>query len=97
MTGRWRNDAVTYPTYYQIPYRSLIPAGDRHGNVITAGRMIDADEGAFGAVRVMVNTNQMGEAAGVAAYIALNSEKSFAEVPYDKLRRLLSNGGSIML
>ena len=29
--------------------------------------MVNADEGAFGALRVMVNLNQLGEAAGVAA------------------------------
>ena len=36
-------------------------------NVLCAGRMLDCDRGAYGAVRVMVNCNQMGEAAGVAA------------------------------
>ena len=34
--------------------------------------MINADIGSFGALRVMVNLNQIGEAAGVAAYLALD-------------------------
>ena len=38
--------------------------------------MLHTDEGAFGALRVMVNLNQLGEAASVAAYLCLNSEKS---------------------
>ena len=43
----------------------MIPRGSV--NVLCAGRMLDCDKGAYGAVRVMVNCNQMGEAAGVAA------------------------------
>ena len=35
--------------------------------VALAGRMLDADREAYGALRVMVNCNQMGEAAGAAA------------------------------
>lgn len=34
--------------------------------------MIDAETGAYGAVRVMVTMNQTGEAAGNAAYEALD-------------------------
>ncbi|MGI5869726.1 MAG: FAD-dependent oxidoreductase [Kiritimatiellia bacterium] len=63
--GRWRPETPESPTFYQIPYRCLVPRGAR--NVLCAGRMLDCDRGAYGACRVMVNCNQMGEAAGVAA------------------------------
>ena len=52
------------PTFYQVPYRCLVPQGAR--NLLVAGRVLDADRGAYGAVRVMVNCNQTGQAAGVA-------------------------------
>jgi hypothetical protein len=59
--------------------------------------MIDAEEGAFGAVRVMVNTNQMGEAAGTAAYMALENKGDVRKVRPAQLRTLLSKGGSIII
>jgi hypothetical protein len=59
--------------------------------------MVDADRGAFGAVRVMVNCNQMGEAAGVASYLALQSDAAVADVDIRKLRQTLAAGGSIVI
>ncbi len=67
--GRWRPDTGTSPTYYEIPYRCLVPQGS--ANVLCAGRMLDCERDAYGALRVMVNCNQMGEAAGRAAARAL--------------------------
>ena len=60
--GFWRLDKARRPTYYEIPLRALIP--EKAENLICAGRMIDCTREAFGALRVMVNCNQMGEAAG---------------------------------
>ncbi|GHC04307.1 FAD-dependent oxidoreductase [Cerasicoccus arenae] len=94
--GRWRPETPDSPTYYQIPYRSLIPQGP-FDNVLAAGRFIDADSVAHGAIRVMVNMNQTGEAAGVAAYLALKNEQSAAAVSPTKLRTLMADGGSLML
>jgi hypothetical protein len=45
--------------------RALRPVGAE--NLCCAGRMIDCEREAYGALRVMVNCNQMGEAAGRAA------------------------------
>lgn len=94
--GRWREEIQKNPTFYQIPYRSIIPKG-RFANVLMCGRMIDADPGAFGAIRVMVNMNQLGEAAGVGAYIALDSDVPVNDVPIDSLKKSLEKGGSIIL
>ena len=76
--GFWRDPSLPSPEYYEIPLRSLIPPG--FGNLIAAGRMIDAEEGAFGAARVMVNLNQIGEAAGEAVSRALESGRSMDAV-----------------
>jgi glycine/D-amino acid oxidase-like deaminating enzyme len=96
--GRWRDplpQGQEDPTFYQIPYRSLVPRGGR--NVLVAGRAIDADRGAFGAVRVMVNCNQTGEAAGVAAAMAAQSGCDVENVNTDRLRSALRQGGAIMI
>ncbi len=93
---RWRDELPEDPTFYQIPYRSLLPKGP-YTNVIVAGRMIDVDDEAFGGVRVMVNMNQTGEAAGVAAYLALHQSRSVRDVEAAELRSKLHAGGSIML
>lgn len=94
--GRWRGALEKDPTFYQIPYRSLVPQGP-FGNVIAAGRMIDADEESFGGIRVMVNMNQTGEAAGVAAYLALHRSTTLKDVEAVGLRKEMQAGGSIVL
>ncbi len=81
--------------FYQIPFSSLVPKGAK--NVLVAGRNIDADEGAFGAVRVMVNCNQMGQAAGVGAWLALDSGAGVDSLDVAKLRATLRDQGAIVL
>ena len=44
-----------------MPLRALMP--EKAENLICAGRMVDCERAAYGALRVMVNCNQMGEAA----------------------------------
>ncbi len=92
---RWRAERTVDPTFYQVPFRCIVPKGSK--NVLCAGRMVDADRGAFGAVRVMVNCNQMGEAAGTACYLALNADSDVADVRPAQLRRTLAEGGSVIV
>ncbi len=94
--SRWRSETGDSPTFYQIPYRSLVPVGP-HGNLLAAGRFIDADEQAHAAIRVMVNMNQTGEAAGTAAFLALRDNITAAEVDPEELRSTLAAGGSVMI
>jgi hypothetical protein len=92
--SRWRQESSDYPRYYNIPLSCFIPG--LYDNLIVAGRMLDADPGAFGAVRVMVNLNQIGEAAGVTAYTALNSGKGLKDINVPEIQRLLAAGGSAL-
>ncbi|MFC1581978.1 FAD-dependent oxidoreductase [Planctomycetota bacterium] len=94
-SGRWRDPIDEDPTFYQIPYRTMVHTGLK--NAIMAGRMIAADKGAFGAIRVMVNLNQTGEAAGTAAHLALEHGCEVREVDGAELRDTLRSGGSILL
>ena len=68
LTGR--EERADAPTWYEIPYRAIVPKGAE--NVLAPGRCLDCDRDAYGACRVMVNCNQMGEAAGRAAANALD-------------------------
>ena len=63
--GRWLPAGEPCATWYEVPYRALVPKGSV--NVLCAGRMVDSTRDAYGALRVMVNCNQMGETAGLAA------------------------------
>ena len=94
-SGRWREPVDEDPTFYQIPFRTMVT--QRVPNLIMAGRTIAADAGAFGAIRVMINLNQTGEAAGVAA--ALCADKGCAATALDAgaLRQALKEGGSAIV
>lgn len=93
--GRWRDPLPKDPTFYQIPFRCLVQ--ERAPNLVLAGRMLDADKIAFSAVRVMVNMNQTGEAAGVACALATQDNCAIGDVDPQHLRRTLTEGGSIIL
>jgi hypothetical protein len=93
VTGRWRPETAQNPTLYQVPYRSLLPL-DAPDNLIVAGRMLDMDPEAHAAVRVMVNLNQTGEAAGVAAALSLAADIGFPALDPAQIRATLVAGGS---
>ena len=98
--GNWRIengiDEKEFPiaTYYQLPFSNLV--NECYRNFIAAGRMINADIGSFGALRVMVNLNQLGEAAGVAAYVSLHQSKPLQDLEGAQVRAILRNGGSAL-
>lgn len=94
ITRQWREPLTTDPTFYQIPFRSLVP--QHIPNLMFAGRMLDADKVAFSAIRVMVNMNQTGEAAGIAAWLALDSNTATNALDPARVRELLAAGGSII-
>ncbi len=91
----WKEQSDDYPRYWQIPYRSLLPK--EYGNLLVCGRAMDADRQAYGAARVMINLNQTGEAAGVAAALCVSGNVRNDELDIAKLRGELTRGGSIML
>lgn len=94
VSRRWRSEDSMFASYYQIPFRSLLPRNAE--NLLVAGRLIDADRQAFGAIRVMVTMNQTGEAAGVAAALCMKNNCKPEELPPEKLRNSLIEGGSLL-
>lgn len=95
VTSRWREPRDTDPRCYHIPYGALVPRDAR--NVLIAGRGIDTDAGAHGAVRVMVNTNQMGEAAGLAAAQACQRGCDVDDIDTVALRRTMAESGLVVV
>lgn len=93
--GRWRKEVDVNPTFYQIPLRSIIPV--EYDNLMVAGRMLDAAIIAYSGIRVMVNMNQVGEAAGVTSCLALQQGKRIRDVSSDEVRNTLKKGGSIII
>jgi glycine/D-amino acid oxidase-like deaminating enzyme len=94
--SRWRPETPEDPTFYQVPYRAMVPAGP-YPNLLVAGRMIDADPVAHAAIRVMVNMNQTGEAAGVAATLAAQSGTPVGDLDPSAVRAALADGGSAVV
>ncbi len=77
------------PEPYDIPYRSLVP--QRIANLLVAGRCHSATRGAHASTRVTVTAMAMGEAAGLAAALSLESNTEVAQLDGVKVREALSN------
>ncbi len=77
-----------------IPYRCLTPKGIK--NVLVSGRAISCDRLVQGSVRVMPPCLCMGEAAGIAAFMALDKCNDVHAVDTKVLREKLCNYGAYL-
>lgn len=57
--GRWAADGQRLNTFYQIPYRCLVPLNV--DNLLVAGRQVSADPAAFGASGVFTKLLHVGD------------------------------------
>jgi hypothetical protein len=87
----WQNLRYGQGESYGIPYRCLLPRG--LSNVLVAGRCISADRSMQGTIRTMPGCYITGQAAGVAAALAVKhkSDTRGVSVPYLQ-QRLLDMG-----
>jgi len=81
--------------FYQIPLSIMV--NNKAPNLVMAGRMICTDRSAFGGVRVMVNLNQVGEAAGVTAALSTVKAEPVAKVSAEAVRKELTNLGAVII
>ena len=88
VTGHW----TKYDCVYQIPYRSLLPK--RISNLLAAGRCISVDHRVHHATKEIPACFATGEAAGVAASLALRSDVALADVDVSDLQRALVKAGA---
>ena len=77
-----------------IPYGALVPKGSKR--VLAAGRCISGDADASSAYRVQAPCMASGQAAGVAAAIAARDRAAVGDVPYHKLKNMLTRIGAIV-
>lgn len=80
------------PGPYQIPYGAIIPKNDEIKNLLVPLCM-SASHVAYSSIRMEATYMVMGEAAGVAASIALKSNKSLQDIDRNKLRSTLMKYG----
>lgn len=78
--------------YYTIPYRCLIPKNAE--NLLVAGRCVSADHDAQASLRIMPTCATLGEAAGIAAVLSLESNGNVRAVDTAELRKLLLEKGA---
>lgn len=78
--------------YYTIPYRCLIPKNAE--NLLVAGRCISATHEAQASIRIMPTCCTIGEAAGIAATVAIDDTARVRDIKIDKLQKLLLENGA---
>ncbi|MBQ3005908.1 MAG: FAD-dependent oxidoreductase [Clostridia bacterium] len=80
--------------YYRIPYRSLLPK--ETDNLLVAGRCLSATHEAHSAVRILPICACLGEAAGIAAAEAINTNTNAHTVNISAVQaKIVANGGEI--
>jgi len=79
---------------YGIPYRILTPRG--LDNVLVAGRCVSSDRTILGSIRVMPGCYITGQAAGMAAAMAVEKNTSTRGVDIQELRKRLKEMGAFL-
>jgi 2-polyprenyl-6-methoxyphenol hydroxylase-like FAD-dependent oxidoreductase len=90
ITGHW----TKYEALYHIPYRSLLTS--EFSNLLVAGRCISVDHRTHHATKEIPACMATGEAAGVAAAIAVSSSIEPAEVNVEQIQHRLISQGAIL-
>ncbi len=90
MVGKYIPSKVSYT----VPYRVLVPR--KVTNLLAAGRCVSCDRAVLSAIRVMPPCFAMGQAAGTAAAIAVESGKPFPEIDVPELQRRLRLANAVL-
>ncbi len=81
-------------TFYQIPYRSLVPKNSK--NLLVAGRCISSTFEAQASYRVMPFVAALGHAAGVAASVAIKNKTTVKDAPVSEILETLKKDGAFL-
>jgi hypothetical protein len=87
-TGHW----TKYGAVYHIPYRGLLPKNA--SNLLVAGRCISVDHRVHHATKEIPPAFATGEAAGIAATLALRTGSSVQDVDVASLQAALRVAGA---
>ncbi len=85
--GDWREPGPIY----EIPYSALI--SEKIENIIAAGRNISSSGDAWEVTRVIPVAAMTGEAAGVAAFLAINNSCALNDINVDEIQSILRENG----
>ncbi|WP_119678026.1 FAD-dependent oxidoreductase [Indioceanicola profundi] len=80
--------------WYEVPYRCLLPKGV--DNLLVAGRSISGTHEAHSSYRVTPTAVATGQAAGVAAALAVRTGRTPRDVPVEEVRAELRRQGAII-
>lgn len=80
--------------YYTIPYRCLVPLNMR--NLLVARRCISVTHEAQASIRIMPIVCCLGQAAGVAAAVAVNEKADVRQIDVPKVQALLKKAGAVI-
>jgi hypothetical protein len=89
----WVNPFPRMPITYTIPYRSIITATPK--NLLVASRSFSATSEAHGSARVVPTVMALGQAAGVAAALAIQHGWTLQEIAGDPARLRALHGALI--
>jgi hypothetical protein len=96
----YKGDSETFWQYvpnggaYGVPYGTIVPKDSQ--NIWVVGRCFSATHDAHASCRSMAQTMSMGQAAGLAAIISLNTDQSAKNIDYNKLQKTLISIGAII-
>ena len=86
-----QRESINMDDYATLPFRSM-KLNDTD-NLIVAGRCVSGDRKVVGQIRIMGYCFMMGEAAGLATYLAVKNDNDFNKVVVKELQKqLLLNG-----
>lgn len=81
-------------TYYEIPYRALIPA--HREQLVVAGRCISTTHEALASTRLTPTVMTLGQAAGTASALACAQRKRVGDIDARELRAVLVSDGVLL-
>jgi hypothetical protein len=91
MSGNFK---IEIAEVYYVPYRAMLPVGC--DNLIVAGKTISCQSQAAGGLRVMPCAMSMGQAAGVAATLAVKNNVTPENIDVSEMQSILRNHGAIL-
>lgn len=83
-------------TWYTIPYRALTPKAEDADNLLVAGRALSADHEAQASIRIMPICCTTGEAAGVAASVAIDEGVRVQDANVSRIQKILKENGAFI-
>jgi len=79
---------------YGVPYGTIVPKNSQ--NTWVVGRCFSATHDAHASCRSMAQTMSMGQAAGLAAIISLDTDQNAKNIDFNRLQQSLINIGAIL-